>query len=191
MLHTTNSYLITAKTQIMSQTFALSDWFPLLRSLNLLCTPPTPLHSFIDPPIYILQQPNLSFSACFVLLCQPNQLLMNFPLPSSLLFSPFNLSFAHTLHQAASPLSVCICVYPCVCLCTCFLSLYLNQGSGEVEGAWGNPSNSLSAKIRLLLWRLPLSALPHTPEIDQWFYQLDENGKRHVWAVLCGCTCLL
>lgn len=138
MLHTTNSYLITAKTQIMSQTFALSDWFPLLRSLNLLCTPPTPLHSFIDPPIYILQQPNLSFSACFVLLCQPNQLLMNFPLPCSLLLSPFNLSFAHTpLHQAASPLSACICVYPCVCLCMCFLSLYLNQGSGESRGRMG------------------------------------------------------
>lgn len=138
MLHTTNSYLITAKTQIMSQTLALSDWFPLPRSLNLLCTPPTPLHSFIDPPIYILQQPNLSFSACFVLLCQPNQLLMNFPLPSSLLLSPFNLSFAPTpLHQAASPLSVCICVYPCVCLCTCFLSLYLNQGLGESRGRMG------------------------------------------------------
>lgn len=69
---------------------------------------------FIDPPIYILQQPNLSFSACFVLLCQPNQLLMNFLLPSFLLLSPFNLSFAHTpLHQAASPLSV----HAFVCVC--------------------------------------------------------------------------
>lgn len=98
----------------MSQTLALSDWFPLLRSLNVLCTQPTSLYSFIDPPIYILQQPNLSFSACFVLLCQPNQLLMNFLLPSSLLLSPFNLSFAHTpLHQAASPLSVraFVCVF--------------------------------------------------------------------------------
>lgn len=138
VLHTTNSYLITAKTQIMSQTLVLSNWFPLLRSLNLLCTPPTPLHSFIDPPIYILQQPNLSFSACFVLLSQPNQLLMNFLLPSSLLLSPFNLSFAHTpLHQEASPLSVCICVYLCVYLPTCFPSLYLNQGLGESRGCMG------------------------------------------------------